>query len=337
MKKNYLSKEEDSCFSRLVIDCNTSPDTEEKRKRLAEIKERTKILIYRVSQEILHMSKDEASSVYVEMNKDLDRIISSYRISSATYNQYLKQLCQYRARRMRREKGNKGIWERAFLMEEINWAAHYSSAYDFTYGIGEEELSTLDMDTYSNMNMENLFFHIINNKDRPDYPIYNEMEEKLRKALMKVTTRKRFLILILFIPKNTSGIESSDLARVLQTDESAIQKLLEMKEEYVGSNNTGRYGTALDRANKHWRIMAKLKKEISMERNEERKLRLQDHYHTQVKCHRQRIIEARKINRGMTRTEIAEILGMSRSTVCTAIVKMTEKLKEIILTSSLTT
>ena len=84
-------------------------------------------------------------------------------------------------------------------------------------------------------------------------------------------------------------------------------------------------------------IVAKLKKEISMERNEERKLRLQDHYHTQVKCHRQRIIEARKINRGMTRTEIAEILGMSRSTVCTAIVKMTEKLKEIILTSSLTT
>ena len=37
MEKNYLSKEEDSCFSRLVIDCNTSPDTEEKRRRLAEI------------------------------------------------------------------------------------------------------------------------------------------------------------------------------------------------------------------------------------------------------------------------------------------------------------
>ena len=95
MKKDYLSREEDELFSRTVLDFNNSSQTNEKEKNA--IRERTKILIYIVARDMLHLSYDDASTVFLDMEKELDKIITSYRVSNATFNQYLRQLCKYRS------------------------------------------------------------------------------------------------------------------------------------------------------------------------------------------------------------------------------------------------
>ena len=79
MKKDYLSREEDERFSKTVIDFNSSGiDVNEKLKH--EIRERTKLLIYIVSRDILHLSYDDASSIFIEMEEELDKIIESYKV-----------------------------------------------------------------------------------------------------------------------------------------------------------------------------------------------------------------------------------------------------------------
>ena len=90
MEKDYLSREEDERFSRTVIDFNNTDNDKVKENEKNAIRERTKILIYIVAREILHLSTDDASTVFLEMEKELDKIISQYKVSNATFNQYLK-------------------------------------------------------------------------------------------------------------------------------------------------------------------------------------------------------------------------------------------------------
>ena len=74
MKKDYLSREEDELFSRTVLDFNNSSQANEKEKNA--IRERTKILIYIVARDMLHLSYDDASTVFLDMEKELDKIIT---------------------------------------------------------------------------------------------------------------------------------------------------------------------------------------------------------------------------------------------------------------------
>ena len=69
MKKDYLSREEDELFSRTVLDFNNSSQANEKEKNA--IRERTKILIYIVARDMLHLSYDDASTVFLDMEKEL--------------------------------------------------------------------------------------------------------------------------------------------------------------------------------------------------------------------------------------------------------------------------
>ena len=83
MKKDYLSREEDIRFSKTVIDFNTLGEEADEKSRI-EIRERTKLLIYIVSRDILHLSYDDASSVFLELEEELDKIIASYKVSNAS-------------------------------------------------------------------------------------------------------------------------------------------------------------------------------------------------------------------------------------------------------------
>ncbi|MGN1163681.1 MAG: hypothetical protein ACI4S4_02620, partial [Candidatus Ornithospirochaeta sp.] len=103
----------------------------------------------------------------------------------------------------------------------------------------------------------------------------------------------------------------------LKADESAVMKFFELKSVRVGYK-LEKKNEIMARANMHWRIMAKIKTSMANETDERRKKSLQDHYQTHVKCHRKRMIEVKKLERGMTRTEIALALNISRSSVTDA-------------------
>ena len=332
MKKDYLSREEDIRFSKTVIDFNTLGEEADEKSRI-EIRERTKLLIYIVSRDILHLSYDDASSVFLELEEELDKIIASYKVSNATFNQYLKQLCQYRCRRMKQKKYQNALWENAFFMEEAKYNARGLGDVEFLEIQKKEQSKSLriQQDIYAEFDMKGIIEFISRNKNVPDYPIYNRMELKLRKALDNNTSRKRFLIFILTLPRNSEGFDSYDIARVMQTDELAISHLLLLKDEALGFQEE-KIREIQSRASKHWRIMAKLIANINLESDEEKKRILRDHYQTQVICHKKNVREIKRASAGMSRSTIATVIGVSRSSVSIAI-KEISSLLEIIAKS----
>lgn len=329
MEKDYLSREEDERFSRTVIDFNNTDNDKVKENEKNAIRERTKILIYIVAREILHLSTDDASTVFLEMEKELDKIISQYKVSNATFNQYLKQLCQYRCRRIKHKAYQNTLWESAYFMEEAKYNAKSSWDFDSMEVIrNNDENRQINKDLYSDFNMINIVDFISKNKNVPDYPIFNNMEGKLRKALNKTSTRKRFLIFILSLPRKTEGFDSYDIARVMQTDEWAISRFLDLKDDALGYQED-KIREIQSRASKHWRIMAKLVANINLENDDEKRRKLRDHYHTQVMCHKKNVIQIKKASCGMSRASIANILEVSRSSVSTAIKEISMLLEMI--------
>lgn len=331
MKKDYLSREEDELFSRTVLDFNNASQTNEKEKNA--IRERTKILIYIVARDMLHLSYDDASTVFLDMEKELDKIITSYRVSNATFNQYLRQLCQYRCRRIKQKTYQNNLWENAFFMEEAVYNSKHPGDYDVLDDCSKEHRSTetYNQDLYSEYGLKEIIDFITKTRNVLDYPIFNNYEKKLRKALTIPTSRKRFLIFLLTLPRKTESIDSYDIARVLQVDECAINRLLYLKDEALGYQEE-KIREIQSRASKHWRIMAKLVANINKENDEDKKRKLRDHYQTQVICHRKNVSEIRKVSNGMSRTYISNILGLSRSSVSVA-VKETSTLLEMIAKS----
>lgn len=328
---NYLSKEEDEIFSKAVIDFNTKNYGCENEELKKKIKDRTRILIYRISKELLHLSYDDASTVYLALEEDLDRIISSYKVSRASFNQYLKQICQYRCRRIRKRKYENILWENAYFREEAQYNAKTWAETDY-FEI-KRNIDRLyrpeDYREYDKMSLKEIVEHIAQNRNAQIYPLYNEMETKLRDSLNKRTLRKRFLIFLLSLPKKSEYYDYHDIARVLETKEIVISRFFELKDHVLG-NNESRILEAQARAVKHWRIMRKLEANIMNEGSEEKRKRLQDHYLTQVACHRKKVLEIKKASRGLSRTEIADILNVSRSTVSGSIREITNLLESIV-------
>ena len=208
------------------MDFNNSSQANEKEKNA--IRERTKILIYIVARDMLHLSYDDASTVFLDMEKELDKIITSYRVSNATFNQYLRQLCQYRCRRIKQKTYQNNLWENAFFMEEAAYNSKHPGDYDVLDACTREHRSTetYNQDLYSEYGLKEIIDFITKNRNVLDYPIFNNYEKKLRKALTIPTSRKRFLIFLLTLPRKTESIDSYDIARVLQVDECAINRLL---------------------------------------------------------------------------------------------------------------
>ena len=104
----------------------------------------------------------------------------------------------------------------------------------------------------------------------------------------------------------------------MQTDELAISHLLLLKDEELGFQEE-KIREIQSRASKHWRIMAKLIANINMESDEDKKRILRDHYQTQVMCHKNNVREIKKASAGMSRSSIANVIGVSRSSVSIAI------------------
>lgn len=334
MEKDYLSKEEDEKFSRTVLNFNNGNKGDIDEKKKDEIRNRTKIIIYKVSRELLHLSPDESSTIFLDMEEELDKIISSYKVSTATFNHYIKQLCQYRYRRIKQKNYQKTLWENAFFQEEAALNARNYNEIDFLDIKPKEKVHIIrePLNVYSEMDLKEIINFISKNKNVLDYPVYNRMEARLRKFLdISPTVRKRFLIFILTLPRKAEGFDSYDIARVMKTDENAIIRFFDLKNEALGYQED-KIREIQSRASKHWRMMAKLEANITIEHDEEKKKKLRDHYQTQVLLHKKNVRELRRASQGMSRTTISNILGLSRSTITVAI-KDTATILELIANS----
>lgn len=331
MKKDLLSQAEDRAFSEAVIRYNKKEwnglDTEEGR----YIRERTKNLIYLICKEQLLMSDDLISSVFLNVYDDLDKVIKSYRIASHSFNHYLKQVCIYRIRRVRHHQGGRSCVESEYMHEDA--VLYTTDDHPLPVETEKEELfHSLIIpapERYANMNMKDIADFIISERNLIGVPPRSRKEKILRNKLVRKPFRRNFLLFILSIPPGGDDItDAKNYARVFQSDEAAFARLLYLKSEVVRRSTPDREKN-LEKAAMHWCLMARIKNSMYRATSREEYSVLKENYMSQVRCHRNRIEDARRSVKGIIHEDIATALGLSRSTVSMGISLIRRELERI--------
>ncbi len=331
MNKEILSKAEDAAFSEAVIRYNKKDlnglDTEEGR----YIKERTKNLIYLICKEQLLMSDDLISSVFLNVYEDIDKVIRSYRIASHSFNHYLKQVCIYRIRRVRQRPGTRSYIENEYINEAS--VLYTTDEHHLPSETEKEELLrsllVATPERYASMNMKDIASCIIEERNHIGVPTRSRKESLLRKKLVKKRFRRNFLLFILSIPPGGDDMtDAQNYARVFQSDEAAFARLLYLKSEVVRRNSPEREKN-LEKAAMHWCLMARIKNSMYRAASREEYSVLKENYMSQVRCHRNRIEDARRSVKGIIHEDIASALGLSRSTVSMGISLIRRELERI--------
>ncbi|MBQ0072361.1 MAG: hypothetical protein KBS81_11010 [Spirochaetales bacterium] len=312
MKNDPLELQEDRQFTTRVVAYNNEEDQEKKERLYKGIKERTTLLIYLIAKRMLLLSPDEATSVLLECEKEIDRIIGSFKVAKCSYNQYLFQICRYRGRRILKKETARSITE-ANLMREDSVPFYIEERYnEEVYEL--PILPSVPNDDVLAMTMKELFSYIIKTKDRMDYPVFTKQENSLRISLKENYNRKCFLALLLTIPDRGKDDVPIDFARVFQTDEEAFECFFQRRRELQQDRKTA-FPEKQRIANKHWRILTNLKVSIEQEYRKDAIDLLKDNYRSQANIHRKRVYEMTKCKRGLTHEEIGIILGYSRPTI----------------------
>ncbi len=327
MAADILSGEADALFSERVVSYNRRKSGERKKEEEAFIRERTKMLVYRICRDQLFVNEDSLSLLFLNIHDDLEKIIGSYRITTRSYNIYLKQVCIYRMRRIMKDEQSRRNLEQEYIRETDEL---YTTDDSFLLGDESEEYSILPSrpDFYALMDMPSLISHIVTTRNRSDYRTHTVKENALRKKLENRYFRRNFLFYLLAKTEQGEDALTQDYARVFQTDETAFLRLFSLKNEIISRNCPERQKN-LDIAAKHWRIMARLRNSMYRAQSREEYSVLKENYIAHSRCHRNRLSDAGRSMRGLGHSEIAEVFNISRTAVTMAISSCRKELEVI--------
>ena len=329
MGMDILSKMEDEWFSGFVAEYNRTDSEHRKGSDWEFIRERTKLLVYRICREKLMITEDLISSIFLNIYEDLDRIIECYRITTRTFNHYIRQVCIYRIRRVRAKEIQPRYIEKEYMRECPAWyTIDDSTLLEPAETEENEPVIFYRPSRFLWMDMPTLVKYIVSNRDRLECRPRNEKERILMDKLSRSYFRRNFLFFILSMPQAECALEAENLARVFQVDDTAFTRFFYLKEEIIRRNYPSRQKN-LELAAMHWRLMAKLKNSMYSARNDEEYGILRENYQAHVRCHRNRMNDARRSMRGIVHADIAEALDMSRTTVTMAIRKVKLELERI--------
>lgn len=333
MEKDILSKAEDEYFSSVVVSYNQKKEKTKQERDF--VTGRTRKLIYLVCRDRLFISPELISSIYININEDIDKIIASYRIAARSFNHYLKQVCAYRIRRVKKKEASDHYMEIEYSIENGEYYTtenHLENDDAVSSSVLSEPMPLYNPQKYSDMDIRSLCSYIIETKNRNDYPLKNKKEKELSKRLSRSLFRRNFLFFILSLPASESEKEAENYARVFKTDVLAFSRLLHLKNNLMSSNNPKREKN-LELAAMHWRLMAKIKNSMYKAVTETEYNELRDNYNAQVRCHRNRLSDAGRSLRGIIHEDIASTLGHSRTTVTMGIRQVRNTLLEITTSS----
>ena len=185
----YFSEAEDKRFTDLVIRYNSMDDDNEEKLHLENrIKERTMILLYLIPQRNMYLGEEDAGGFFLEIQKDIESIISSFRITGATYNSYLQQTCRYRCMRYMRRQKKKDSLENALIFSDMTI---HDEEYLDTASAVSESVTPYETEDWSDdidrMDLGELSMHIImqrnEGKCREETIAELELATHLRKRL----------------------------------------------------------------------------------------------------------------------------------------------------------
>lgn len=329
MRRDLLTQAEDEAFSKAVIRYNEKRDDSHETEEGRYIRERTKSLVYLICKEQLLMSDDLISAIFLNIYDDLDKVIRSYRIASHSFNHYLRQVCIYRIRRVRHKSGEPGYIEAEYMRENCELYTVEEPSFLDEKEDDYRSMLMFNPNRYASMNMKDLAFHIIEERSTFAAPARSKKERMLKNKLTQKRFRRNFILFILSLPPGSDEAnDARNYARVFQSDETAFLRLLFLKNEAIRKSSPERERN-LEKAAMHWRLMAKIKNSMYKASSNEEYRVLKENYFSQVRCHRNRLEDARRSVKGIIHEDIASALGLSRSTVSMGICLIRRELERI--------
>ena len=319
--KHFFSEKEDMAFSAVVLRYNSLDEgSEEKLMLESKVKDRTKILLYLIPQRNLYLPEEDASAFLIDIIRDIDRIVDSFRISGLTYNKYLSQICRYRCMQYLKKKRTREFTEKALLYSDL-------SLYDRELKEDAEEYNASNAKDVGNLSLTEIMEKIIKESQACD-SAGNPAEGELRKALSSKVSRRRFLTFLLSLPETENDRFMNGVSRVLSVDKSLVTHFYLMRHEELRINEDDRK-KAEEIAGRYWQTMARLRHAIAAEDDDAKAGMLHEAYQRTKAIYEKRREKLAKSRKGLTQRQIAELTHVPRSTISNDICRTRELLESV--------
>ena len=262
---------EDRAFSRTVLRYNSMAEGSlEKLELENKVRERTKLLLYLIPQRNLFLRQEDASAFFMDIIRDIDRIIDSFRVSRLTFNGYLTQICRYRCLRYMSRKRKRERAEDAIICSDTT-DIYGTSVFD---SIADEEEPAYECEALpspdpevESLGMTGVISRIID--ERIETPALTEAEEALQGALLDKVSRRRFLTLLLTLPDTETPGFISGVARVMSVDRGLIHRFYTLRHDELEVSYEERV-KAEDVAGRYWKALMLLRHAIAKETDMEK-------------------------------------------------------------------
>ena len=322
----YFTAEADRLIGEKVLEYNRHERNGVKRsdEELAEletfIRERTGILLYLIPQRNLYIKEEDLSGFYLDVIRDIDRIIGSFSISGTSYIAYLTQICRYRCMRYMRKKERKEQTEMALIASD---PSSYSSSFT---GESPAPYSASNVADASMMDLAGIIRHIT--KARTKTTKGTDPESVLANILTQPIERRRFLEYLLNLPQVEDASFMAGVSRVLRVDGSIISRFYELRRSKLADKEES-IENAENIAARYWKAIARLRQAIAKETDESRMKDLMKASERASRIYNRRLELLRYAKRGLSQHQIASLMGMPRSTVSNDISRMRELLRDV--------
>ena len=324
MENRLFKEEEDIAFTAMVLEYNRMKQQGDEGSSFIslenKVRERTSLLLYLIPMRNLYLRKEEAGGFFLDIQKDIDWIISSFRISGLTYNMYLSQICRYRVMRYTKRNHNRKNMDRAISFSDPTIYEYPVKEKCVPYQCKAEDVSDMDLAGLSK--------HIIHAQDK-GIMVLSEAERKLSELLRRTIKRRQFISYLLSLPETETPGFIAGVSRLLRNDISTISRFYTLRHEYLAENNEKTLTTLELIASRHWKVMMKLRRAIWLEADEEKRNILLDKYMKLSNIYNRRREQIAKAHGGLSHREISDLLGISRSTVTYDIQAMRKALERI--------
>ena len=315
----YFTAEADAFIASKVLEYNRAPTEEQKKVLEALIRERTGILLYLIPQRNLYIKDEDLSGFYLDIVKDMDRIISSFEISGISYIAYLTQICRYRCMRYVRKKEKNEQTELALMRSDPS-IYEYGSMYETIRPYHSSRVPRRPR------TLREAVVCIMERKGRMSTG--NEEENALASYLETPADRRRFLEYLLYLPQVEDAAFIAGVSRVLRVDLSIISRFYELRRSELSANDEA-IESAEAIAARYWKMIANLRHAITKEADEEKLKQLTEAKERAERIYRKRLGIIKYAKRGMSHSRIAIVLGIPRTTVTNDISKVKQLLYRI--------
>ena len=327
MENRYFSEAEDRAFTSLVLEYNSMEDCRDERRIRLEniIRERTSVLLYLIPMRNLYLKEEDAGGFFLDIQKDIGWIISSFRISGLTYNGYLTQICRYRVMRYTRRISRARSLDSALVFSDMTM--HEPSAKErcipYSAPSPNEDLSSMDLGAVARLMIR---------RQGPIAGRLNEKEEVLTRLLQKPIKRRQFISYLLSLPETETPGFIAGVSRLLRTDIGTTSRFYVLRHEWLRNRNGKTVDSLEMLTGRHWKIMMKLRRAIHIEPEDMKRRELRCRYTRLSTALDRRQSELRHARSGLAHSEIAELVGVSRSAVSADIRTIRDSIEQLIST-----